>query len=108
MNAVLISAGWVSAWGKVPCCCPGAADLLGVWAQVGGVGEHLPERQPRLLQPPAVGERLNIPNEHTEKVPSRRVPVRAGLRVVPVDQGNRTPRLAVSVSGVGQLLRAGR
>src|SRR5262249_13857068 len=34
---------------------PGGADLLGVRAQVGGVGEHLPERQPRLLQPPAVG-----------------------------------------------------
>jgi hypothetical protein len=37
----------------------GAADLLGIQAQVAGVGEHLLERQPRLVQAPGAGERLD-------------------------------------------------
>src|SRR5262245_61930403 len=40
---------------------PGAADLLGVQAQVVGVGEHLLEDQPRLIQPPRAGQRVDVP-----------------------------------------------
>ena len=67
---------------------PGAADLLGVQAQVVGVGEHLLERQPRLLQAPGAGERLDVPERACREGAFRAAhPVRAGLRVVPVDQG---------------------
>jgi hypothetical protein len=40
---------------------PGAADLLGIQACVVGVGEHLLERQPRLVEAPGPGERLDVP-----------------------------------------------
>ena len=36
--------------GKFPLLLSGAADLLGIQAEVVGVGEHLLERQPRLVQ----------------------------------------------------------
>ena len=48
----------------------GAGDLLGIQAQVVGVGEHLLERQPRLVQRPARASASMYQNEHAEKVPS--------------------------------------
>ena len=53
----------------------GAADLLGIQAHVIGVGEHLLERQPRLVQAPGTGECTTASasayqNKHAEKVPS--------------------------------------
>ena len=60
LNAALISARWVSAWGKFPCLLSGAADLLGIQAYVVGAGEHLLERQPRLVEAPGAGERLDL------------------------------------------------
>jgi hypothetical protein len=52
-----------------------------------GVGEHLLEHQPRLFQSPGMGERLDVP-ERTRREGAFRAahPVRAGPRVVPVDQ----------------------
>jgi hypothetical protein len=66
----------------------GAADLLGIQAQVVGVGEHLLERQPRLVQAPGAGERLDLSERaRREGAFFAAHPVRAGPRVVPVDQG---------------------
>ena len=88
MNAALISARWVSARGKFPLLLSGAADLPGIQAQVVGVGEHLLERQPRLVQAPGAGERLDVPERaRREGAFPAADPVRAGLWVVPVDQG---------------------
>jgi len=70
LNAALISARWVSAWGKFPCLLSGAADLLGIQAYVVGAGEHLLERQPRLVEAPGAGERLDVPERARRKVPS--------------------------------------
>ncbi len=70
LNAALISARWISAWGEVPLLPSGAADLLGIQAHVVGVGEHLLERQPRLVQRPARASASTDQNEHAEKVPS--------------------------------------
>ena len=39
----------------------GTADLLGIQAQVVGVGEHFLERQPRLVQAPSADKRLDVP-----------------------------------------------
>src|SRR4029077_6793850 len=39
----------------------GAADLLGVQAQMVGVGEHLLQDQPRLVKPPGAGEGVYVP-----------------------------------------------
>ena len=56
--------------GEVSLLLPGAADLLGIQAQVVGVGEHLLERQPRLVQRLARVSASTYQNEHAEKVPS--------------------------------------
>ena len=45
----------VNAWGKFPTCCPGGIDLLRVEAEVVRVGEHLRERQTRLVEPARSG-----------------------------------------------------
>jgi len=47
--------------GEVPWLLSGAADLLGIQAYVVGVGEHLLEREPRLVEAPGAGERLAVP-----------------------------------------------
>src|SRR5215216_2889644 len=47
--------------GEVAQLLPGLADLLGVQAQVVGVGEHLLEDQPGLLQASRTGQRIHIP-----------------------------------------------
>src|SRR5689334_16247177 len=39
----------------------GAVDLLGVQAEVVGVGEHLLEDQPRLVQPTGTAQRIDVP-----------------------------------------------
>src|SRR5215470_17941305 len=40
---------------------PGAADLLRIQAQMVGVGEHLLEDEPRLIQPPRAGQDIDVP-----------------------------------------------
>src|SRR6476620_10973641 len=47
--------------GEVALLLAGAADLLGVEAHVVGVGEHLLEGQPRLVQASRTGEGLDVP-----------------------------------------------
>jgi hypothetical protein len=69
LNAALISARRVSAWG-VALLLSGAADLPGMQAHVVGVGEHLLERQLRLVGRPARASASTYQNEHAEKVPS--------------------------------------
>jgi hypothetical protein len=49
----------------------GAADLLGIQAQVVGVAEHLLERQPRLVQCPARMSASTYQNEHAGKTHAR-------------------------------------
>ena len=39
----------------------GGADLLRIQAQVVGVGVHLLEDQPRLVEPPGAGESVHVP-----------------------------------------------
>src|SRR5260370_39568023 len=56
--------------GEVPLLLSGAADLLGIQACVVGVGEHLLERQPRLVEAPARASASAYQNQHAEKVPS--------------------------------------
>src|SRR5690242_7219066 len=74
--------------GEVPLLFPGAADLLGVQAQMVGVSEHFLERQTRLLEPPGPGERLDVPERaRRERAFPAAHTVRAGLRVVAVDEG---------------------
>src|SRR5262249_35077383 len=74
--------------GEVPLLLAGAADLLGIQAQVVGVGEHFLERQPRLVQAPGARERLDVPKRaRREGAFGAAYPVRAGLRIVTVDQG---------------------
>src|SRR5262252_10019241 len=76
--------------GEVPLLLAGAADLLGVQAEMVAVGEHLLERQPRLVQAPGTGERLHVPKRaRREGAFFAAQPVGAGPRVVPVDQGIR-------------------
>jgi hypothetical protein len=70
LNAALISARLGQRLGEVPLLLSGAADLLGIQAHVVGVGEHLLERQPRLVQRPARASASTYQNEHAEKVPS--------------------------------------
>src|SRR5215469_2196469 len=65
----------------------GTADLLGVQAQVVGVGEHLLEGQPCLVKSPGAGERLDVPERaDRERSLLAAQAVRAGLRVVAIDQ----------------------
>jgi hypothetical protein len=49
----------------------GAADLLGIQAYVVGLGGHLLERQPRLVEAPGAGERLDVPERARREVASR-------------------------------------
>src|SRR5262249_30189190 len=63
--------------GEVAPLLSGAADLLGIQAHVVGVGEHLLERQPRLVQAPGAGERLTCAEHDADPrswtpAPSRR------------------------------------
>ena len=59
--AALISDRWLKACGKLPSCSPVAADLLGVQAQVVGVGVHLLERQPGVVEPAGPGQGVDVP-----------------------------------------------
>ena len=61
LMAALMSDRWVKACGKLPELLAGEPDLLGVQAQVVGVGEHLLEGQPRLLEPAGAGQRVDVP-----------------------------------------------
>src|SRR5215471_2064065 len=66
---------------------PGGADLLRIQAQVVGVGEHLFEDQPGLLQPPGAGQGVDVPERaQGERAFVAGQPVGGGGRVVPVDQ----------------------
>ena len=60
LNAALISARWGQRPGEVPLLLSGAADPLGIQANMVGVSEHLLERQSRLVQAPGAGERLRL------------------------------------------------
>src|SRR5215831_7915506 len=94
--------------GEVPLLRSGAADLLGVQAEVVAVGEHLLERQPRLVQAPGAGERLDVPERACrEGAFGAAQPVRAGLRVVAVDEGIGYQAGGKRVEG-GQPLGVGR
>ena len=60
VSAASISDRWVNACGKLPICSPVRRDLLGVQADVVGVGQHLLEHQPGLLQPAGPGQRVHV------------------------------------------------
>ena len=65
----------------------GRADLLGVEAEVVRVGEHLLERQPRLVEPPRPRQRLDVPERaDREGALVAAQPVGRGGGVVAVDQ----------------------
>ena len=46
---------------EVPQLLAGTADLLGVQAEVVGVGMHLLERQPGVVEPPGPGQGIDVP-----------------------------------------------
>src|SRR6201987_4876319 len=65
----------------------GGVDLLGEQAQVVGVGEHLLEHQPGLLQPPGAGQGVDVPERaQREGTLVAAQAVGGGGGVVPVDQ----------------------
>jgi hypothetical protein len=73
--------------GEVAELLAGEADLLGVQAEVVGVGEHLLQRQPRLLQPTRAGQRVHVPEGADRERPLLAAqPVGGGAGVVPVDE----------------------
>jgi hypothetical protein len=55
---------------EVAALLAGGSDLFRVEADVVRVGEHLLEADPRLVEAPERGERLDIPKVQSEKVPS--------------------------------------
>ena len=56
----------------------GGVDLFGVEADVVGVGQHLRERQPSLVEPPRAGERIDV----EERAQARTCPPNPGGRPV--------------------------
>src|SRR5215467_6110672 len=87
---------------------PGAADLLRIQPQMVGVGEHLLEDKPRLIQPPRAGQGVDVPERAQGEgalIPGQ--PVGGGGRVVPVDQAV-GDQLAVHRLQAGQPHRVAR
>ena len=89
-SAALISERWVKAWGKLPSCSPVGADLFGEEADVVGVGQHLLEREPRVVQATGAGEGVDVPERaDRERAFGSLQAVRRGCRVVAVDEAVR-------------------
>jgi hypothetical protein len=73
----------VKACGEVPDLLAGQGDLLGEQADVVGIGEHLLERQPGVVEPPARASASTYMNEQRENGALRTLQaVRATRRVV--------------------------
>src|SRR5690242_1784841 len=78
----------------------GRPDLLGVEAEVVGIGQHLLEGQAGLVQVPGPGHRLHVPERaDRERALLALEPVRRGLDVVAVDEAIGDKLLADRVQG---------
>src|ERR687897_1229210 len=65
----------------------GQPNLLGVETEVVGVGAHLLQRQPRILEPPRASQRVYVPERADGKGPLRATQtVGRGARIIAVDK----------------------